>query len=400
VRFFKNIINDSRLSVGGSEPTAIDSGGCMSYEQLERPAVFAPAPNHATSNNAMTNNVAVLDSNLKSETLPRRTEATEQSDQVSRNTTTVPVPISLERTRNQDVNNTVVDVLSPLRKTEKPAVVSRELPTDRSHVAPWQGQEVSTSKSQEKEALIPQLGGATKTTALNSLENHPIPQVSNQLGSSDGAEKPFATGIITPGESRTDSNRLINQVTSTDKPFLKNTVSDSRSPISESTPLSGNRLPVSKPLSRSVAAAPADSPKDAAQSAIQSNPGNACGINDAKSDPTSAYHPQTHAGEVTGKEQISNNTSITEPTDLNRNTSSAAEAIINDLALNATTVTSSLPANTERMTAGSTPAAVSRAPQVQIGQVNVIIEAPAAPPPQSPSIQAEDLSSRLFLRSL
>lgn len=44
--------------------------------------------------------------------------------------------------------------------------------------------------------------------------------------------------------------------------------------------------------------------------------------------------------------------------------------------------------------------AVPRAPQVRIGQVNVIIEAPAAPRPQSPVTQTGNLSSRLFLRSL
>jgi hypothetical protein len=43
---------------------------------------------------------------------------------------------------------------------------------------------------------------------------------------------------------------------------------------------------------------------------------------------------------------------------------------------------------------------VSRAPQVRIGQVNVIVEAPAAPPPQPPITQTGPLSSRLFLRSL
>jgi hypothetical protein len=44
--------------------------------------------------------------------------------------------------------------------------------------------------------------------------------------------------------------------------------------------------------------------------------------------------------------------------------------------------------------------AVPRTPQVRIGQVNVIVEAPAAPRPQPQVTQAGPLSSRLFLRSL
>ena len=44
--------------------------------------------------------------------------------------------------------------------------------------------------------------------------------------------------------------------------------------------------------------------------------------------------------------------------------------------------------------------AAPRTPQVRIGQVNVIVEAPAAPRPQSQVTPAGPLSSRLFLRSL
>jgi hypothetical protein len=44
--------------------------------------------------------------------------------------------------------------------------------------------------------------------------------------------------------------------------------------------------------------------------------------------------------------------------------------------------------------------AVPRTPQVRIGQVNVIVEAPAAPRPQPQVTQTGPLSSRLFLRSL
>ena len=43
---------------------------------------------------------------------------------------------------------------------------------------------------------------------------------------------------------------------------------------------------------------------------------------------------------------------------------------------------------------------VARPPQVRIGQVNVIVEAPAAPQRQSSPATTDDLSSRLFLRSL
>lgn len=48
----------------------------------------------------------------------------------------------------------------------------------------------------------------------------------------------------------------------------------------------------------------------------------------------------------------------------------------------------------------SVSSSVAKPPQVRIGQVNVIVEAPAAPARQSPSTVTEDLSSRLFLRSL
>lgn len=44
--------------------------------------------------------------------------------------------------------------------------------------------------------------------------------------------------------------------------------------------------------------------------------------------------------------------------------------------------------------------AAPQAPQVRIGQVNVIVEAPAAPRPQSQVTQTDNLSSRLFLRGL
>ena len=46
------------------------------------------------------------------------------------------------------------------------------------------------------------------------------------------------------------------------------------------------------------------------------------------------------------------------------------------------------------------PRNVARPPQVRIGQVNVIVEAPAAPQRQSQPATADDFSSRLFLRSL
>ena len=360
--FFKKIVADSNLPVRNSLPPSVggagDSIGQRAIPTLRNRDIAAdPTPKNAEIESSFPQ--PALQPTLHQESVPAQSHLPPLDN-------TVPVsimPVRQDGPEKKNGGNSVVDGPRPHGSTEQVNELGRD---ERFAPAPEYNNNMLT---QPVSPTANQSGRARKTA--RDREN----SAANQRSTSKPGPLAANANPLKPSNTR----------------YFNNTVTTSRSPVNNS--VQEKMDPIPHPVKSATQ-------QSSEHMATENNAlvGNAQ-VTSGGSSGHAPVHRQSSAIEETGNEETPDKTNISHSTARNPHANATTGEAISHFVPNSTAVAPSPPAMTS-IVRGDAQNAVSRAPQVRIGQVNVIVEAAAAPKPQTPSMQTEDLTSRLFLRSL